>query len=75
MFNIFTIASTGPHHTVDAGWDRGVGRGRRNAVGRLGVGDGVVFKVLGRADVSLVRFEVDVSFFPSILVTDICSVA
>ena len=63
MSTFFTIASTIPNHTVDAGLNRGVGGGRCNNVGGLGVGDGFVFEVLGRVDVSLVRFEVDVSFF------------
>ena len=71
----FTIASTGTHHTVYAGRNRGVGGGRRNSVGGFGVGSGVVFEVLGGVDVSFVRFEVGVSFFSSILATDICNVA
>ena len=56
-----TIASTGPHHTVDAGRDRCVGRGQRNAVGGFGGGADIVFKVLGGVDVSLVGFKVDVA--------------
>ena len=56
-----TISSTGPHHMVYAGRNRGVGGGRSNAVGGFRGGTGIVFEVLGGVNVSLVRFEVDVA--------------
>ena len=55
----FTIASTGTHHKVDAGWNRGVGGGGRNAANGFGGGDVFVFEVFGGVGVSLVGFEVD----------------
>ena len=54
-----TIASTGSHHTVDAGQNRGVGWGWRNAIGGFGGGADIVFEVLGGVRVTLVGFEVD----------------
>ena len=56
-----TIASTGPHLTVDARRNRSVGVGQHNAVGAVGGGAESVFEVLGRVDVSVVGFEVYVS--------------
>ena len=54
-----TIASTGPHHTVYAERNRGVGGGWHNAVGGFGGGAVFVFDLFGRVRVSLVGFEVD----------------
>ena len=54
----FNIASTGTHHTVDAGRNIGVCGGRRYTVGGFRVGAGVVFELFGGVDVSLVRFKV-----------------
>ena len=54
-----TISSTGPHHTVDSGQNRGVGRGWRNAVGGFRGGDIFLFKVFGGVGVSLLVLEVD----------------
>ena len=71
----FTIASTGPNHTVDSRQNICVGGGRRNAVGGFVGGSGVVYEVLGGVNISLVRFGLDVSFSSSILVADVCSVA
>ena len=53
------IASTGDHHTVDAGRNRGVGGGWCNDVGGFGGGADFLFKLLGRVGVSLMVFEVD----------------
>ena len=50
-----------PHHMVDAGRNRVVCGGRSNAVGGVGGGSDVVFKVIGRFDVSSVGFKVDVA--------------
>ena len=44
---------------MDAGQNRGVGRGWRNAVGGFGGGADFVFEVLGGFRVSLVGFEVE----------------
>ena len=54
-----TIASTGPHHTVDTGRNIGAGGGWRNAVGGFKGGADIVSEVLGGVGVSLVGFEVD----------------
>ena len=53
------VASTRPHHTVDAGRNRGVGRGWCNAAGGFGGGADILFEVLVGVGVSLVGFEVD----------------
>ena len=44
-----TIASTGPHHTVDAGRNRYVGGGWRNAVGGFGGGDFLCLRYLAES--------------------------
>ena len=44
---------------MDAGWNRGVGGGGRNAANGFGGGDVFVFEVFGGVGVSLVGFEVD----------------
>ena len=54
-----TIASTRPHHTVDAGHNRGVAGEWCNAVGGLGGGTMFVFKVFGVVGVAWVGFRVD----------------
>ena len=54
-----TIASTKPHQTVEAGWNRGVGGGWRNFVGGFRGGAIFAFEVFGGIRVSLVVFEVD----------------
>ena len=54
-----TIFSTGPHHTVDAWRNRGVGGGWCNAVDGFGGGAVFVFKVFVGFRFSLVEFEVD----------------
>ena len=59
----FTIASTSPHHTVDAGRNCGLGGGLCNTLGGFVRGAGVLYEVLGGVYVSLVGFEVDVPFF------------
>ena len=53
------IAFTGSHHTVDAGRNRGVDGGWRNAVGGFGGGTEFMFTVIGGVRVSLVGLEVD----------------
>ena len=60
---------------MDSGQNICVGGGWRNAVGGFVGGSGVVYEVLGGVNISLVRFGLDVSFFSSILVADVCSVA
>ena len=54
-----TIASTGTHHTLDSGRNRGVGGGWLNAVSGFVGGAVFVFKVFGGVRISLVGFEVD----------------
>ena len=54
-----TIASAGPHHTVDVGRNRGVGGEWCNSVGGFRGGDVFVFEVFSRVGVALVGFEVD----------------
>ena len=54
-----TIVSTGTHHTVDVGRNRGLGGEWCNAGGGFGGGDVFVFKVFGGVGVALVGFEVD----------------
>ena len=53
------IASTRPHHTVDAGQNRGVGGWWHNVVGGFVGGAVFVFKLFGGVGVSLVGFKVD----------------
>ena len=53
------IASTGPHHTVDAGQNRGVGGWCRNAVGGFVRGTVFVLDLFGGVGFSLVGFNVD----------------
>ena len=54
-----TIASTGPHHTVDVGRNRCVGGEWCNAAGGFGGGAVFVFGVFGGVGVALVGFKVD----------------
>ena len=54
-----TIASTGPHHTVDVGRNRGVGGEWCNTVGGFGGGAVFLFEVFGGFRVALVGLEVD----------------
>ena len=54
-----TIASIGPHHTVDAGRNRGVGGGWHKTVSGFGGGAAILFEALGGVRVSLVGFKVD----------------
>ena len=54
-----TIASTGPHHTVNTGQNRGVDGGWHNDVGGFGGCADFVFKILGRVRFSLMGFRVD----------------
>ena len=55
----FTIASTGPHHTVDIEQKRIIDREWCNAVGGFIGGDVFVFGVFGGVGVALMGFEVD----------------
>ena len=54
-----TIASTGPHHTVDVGRNRGLGGEWCNAVGGFGRGAVFVFEVFDGVGVKILRFGVD----------------
>ena len=53
------IASTGPHHTVNVGRNRGVGGEWCNSIGGFRGGDVFVFEVFSGVGVALVGFEVD----------------
>ena len=50
------IASTGPHHTVDVGRNRGVRGERCNTVGGFVGGAVFIIEVFGRVRVALVGF-------------------
>ena len=54
-----TIVSTGNHHTVGVGQNRGVGRRWRNSVGGFRGGAIFVFEVFGGVGFSLLGFKVD----------------